>query len=180
MKIKNVLWMVCIACLISSCSSSQLKLQQQIDEMEQQVTSSQDLHQWEELVTLYDKYIEKFPSDSLSPEYLYREANLFRVLKNADRAFNALKTVIDRYPSSVRVPECYFLRGLIYEEVVYDHAMAKQAYLTFLRQYPDHALAESANMSISYLGKSADEIVAMFEANADSLKTTEEEVAETE
>ena len=159
--------------LMAACTPSPSKLQQQIATLEQQVTNDPDLKQWEELVGLYEKYVKHYPTDSLCPEYLFKEANLYRVMKQADPAMNALVAVVDRYPGSVRVPECYFMRALIYEEVVYDPVMAKQAYLTFLERYPDHPLAETARYSIQYLGKSPEEIVAMFEAGADSVEVAD-------
>ena len=150
--------------LMPACTPSQSKLQQQIGTLEQQVTNDPEMKQWEQLVSLYEKYVKAYPSDSLSPEFLFKEANLYRVMKQAEPSLKAMEKVVDRYPASLRVPECYFLRALVYEEVVYDPAMAKQAYLTFLHRYPEHPLTETARYSIQYLGKSPEEIVAMFES----------------
>lgn len=155
-------------CLLAACTPSREKQQEQIASLEASVLDAGDTTQQDKLFKCYDRFIKKFPEDSMAAEYLFRKAGILRVEKKGDPALDALAEIVNRYPESPRVVECYFLRGLIYEEVFYDQQLAKKAYLNFIDRYPDHPLAENAAYAIHYLGMSAEEIIANFEAPADS------------
>lgn len=170
MKTKNMIMGLTLLCLLAGCSMSKEKQQEKIDSLEQRVTAG-DTSAQQELFKCYDKFIGQYPEDSLAPEYLFRKAGILRVEKQGDQALDALAEIVNRYPQSPRVVECYFLRGLIYEEVFYDQTLAKKSYLNFIERYPDHPLAENARYAIRYLGMSTDEIIAAFSAPTDSTVT---------
>lgn len=170
MKTKNMIMGLTLLCLLVGCSMSKEKQQEKIDSLEQRVTAG-DTSAQQELFKCYDKFIGQYPEDSLAPEYLFRKAGILRVEKQGDQALDALAEIVNRYPQSPRVVECYFLRGLIYEEVFYDQTLAKKSYLNFIERYPDHPLAENARYAIRYLGMSTDEIIAAFSAPTDSAVT---------
>lgn len=161
-------------CLLNACTPSREKLQEQIATLETSVIDAGDTTQQEKLFKCYDRFAKKFPEDSLTAEYLFRKAGILRVEKKGDPALDALAEIVNRYPESPRVVECYFLRGLIYEEVFYDQQLAKKAYLNFIDRYPNHPLAENAAYAIHYLGMSPEDIIASFEAPADSTEQPEE------
>ena len=161
-------------CLLSACSPSKEKQQEQIAALEAGVLDAGDTTQQDKLFKCYDRFIRKFPEDSMAAEYLFRKAGVLRVEKKGDPALDALAEIVNRYPESPRVVECYFLRGLIYEEVFYDQQLAKKAYLNFIDRYPDHPLAENAAYAVRYLGMSPEEIIASFEVPADSTEVPAE------
>ncbi len=166
-----------LLCLLAGCSLSKEKQQEKIAGLEKSVLDENDTTRQQELFKCYDSYIGKFPDDSLSPEYLFRKAGILRVEKQGDAALDALAEIVNRYPQSSRVVECYFLRGLIYEEVFYDQELAKKAYQSFIDRYPDHPLADNARYSIRYLGMSNEEIIASFSA-PDGTQTSESNTEE--
>lgn len=161
-------------CLLNACSLSMEKQREEISALEASVLDAGDTTKQEKLFKCYDRFIKKFPQDSMAAEYLFRKAGILRVEKKGDPALDALAEIVSRYPESPRVVECYFLRGLIYEEIFYDQQLAKKAYLHFIDRYPDHPLAENAAYAIRYLGMSPEEIIATFEAPADSTAQTVE------
>lgn len=150
--------------LLASCTPSREKLQTRIGQTEKLVLDEGDTSRQQGLFQDYDLFIQKYPEDSMAPEYLFRKAQLLRVEKKGDPALDAMAELVKRYPESPRVAECYFLRGLVYEEVFYDQDKAKKAYLNFLERYPEHPLAEDARYAIRYLGMSAEEIIAAFDS----------------
>ena len=172
MNTKHLILGLSLLCLLAGCSLSKEKQQEKIAGLEKSVLEAGDTARQQELFKCYDKFISKYPEDSLAPEYLFRKAGLLRVEKQGDAALDAMAELVNRYPESPRVVECYFLRGLVYEEVFYDQELAKKAYLSFLERYPDHPLAESARYSIRYLGMSNEEIIAAFSVDADSIPQT--------
>lgn len=153
-------------CLLVSCTPSRDKQIEKISSMEKEAESGDTL-KYKELLKAYEIFIRDFPKDSLSPEYLFTEVNIYRIMKRGDSALKAIETLTNSYPGSNRIPECYFLKALVYEEIFYDQEKAKRAYLNFIDRYPSHNLVKDAEYSIKYLGKSTEEIIAAFES-ADS------------
>ncbi|MBO4281655.1 MAG: tetratricopeptide repeat protein [Bacteroidales bacterium] len=164
MNIRLLLTGFATLCLMVSCTPSKEKMQAEIDGLEAIVLDQGDTSHRQELLACYDRFVQKHPEDSLAPEYLFRKAEVLRIGKEGDAALDVMAELVSRYPESPRVAECYFLRGLVYEEVFYDQDKAKKAYLSFIERYPEHPLAEDARYAIRYLGLSAEEIIASFEA----------------
>ena len=177
MKTRKAITLLMLLGLMAGCTLSKEKQQDTISSLEKEIIESGDTAQQQELFKQYDRFIRKYPADSMAPEYLFRKAGILRVEKTGDPALDALAEIVTKYPESPRVAECYFLRGLVYEEVFYDQVMAKKAYEFFLERYPEHPLAESARYSIRYLGMSNEEIIASFSA-PDSTQTTESNTGE--
>ncbi|MCL2131111.1 MAG: tetratricopeptide repeat protein [Lentimicrobiaceae bacterium] len=155
------------AVLFAACQSKKEKLNAQIAEAEKQIFESYSAETMSQLVAFYQDYARAFPKDSLSAEYLFRAANGNRSLKKGAEALANFDAVIANYPDSRNVPECYFLRAFVYEDVLYDIENAVQAYYEFVSRFPSHELAITASINIAYLesGKSTNDIVASFEEN---------------
>lgn len=148
--------------LVVACQSKKEKLNAQIAAAEKEVVESYKTEAVNRLLTLYQKYTAAFPEDSLAVEYLFRSAEFNMRLNKGEEALANLDAVITKYPDSWRVPECYFLKGFVYEDVLYDLENAENAYYEFVAHFPSHKLARDASLAISYLGKSPEEIVASF------------------
>lgn len=145
-----------------ACGPSQTKQIKEIKQLEKIIGETFDTVKMNQLVLLYDNYISQFPNDSLSDDYLFKVANLSRVLKNGEKALKYYTLLIQNYPLSEFVPECYFFKGVVNEEVIYDMGAAALSYKEFINAFPNHQLAKDAELSLQYLGKSPDEIVEMF------------------
>ena len=73
--------------------------------------------------------------------------------------------VIGDYGDFAKVPECYFLKGFVYENNIKDIKQARIAYTEFITKFPNHDLRDDAEISMKNLGKTPEQIVREFEEN---------------
>jgi outer membrane protein assembly factor BamD (BamD/ComL family) len=162
---KTIKLLIALSLVISvmvACGPSQTKQIKEITQLEKVIGQTFDTVKMNQLVILYDTYVSQFPDDTLTDDYLFQAANLSRVLKNGEKALKYYTLLIQKYPENEFIPECYFFRGVVYEEVMYDMGAAALCYKEFINAFPNHPLAKDAELSLQYLGKSPDEIVEMF------------------
>lgn len=118
-------------------------------------------------VDAYEAYTAKLPDAPETPTYLFKAGELYRSLKQFDKAFAAYERILAQYSAYEKAPHSLFLIGFTYENDVKDLDKAKEAYERFLKTYPNHELADDVQFSLGNLGKSPDEIIKAFsEKNA--------------
>lgn len=116
-----------------------------------------------ELVDLYVNYTDNYPEDSMAVEYLFKGAEFCLNLGEGQRAIILYDRVIQEYPDFRKVPECFFLKGYVYENYLGDLENARAIYSEFIRKYPDNEFADDAAISIQNLGKTPEELIKQFE-----------------
>lgn len=130
------------------------------------------------LQVAYTEFAEKYPTDSLAPEYLFKAANLSMSLNWGKSAMDILDKFTSIYPDHKRAAEAMFYKGFVYDNQLNDDAKAGEFYRAFLKKYPNHEFASSAEASIKNLGKTDEELIREFEKmNADTSKAIEETTA---
>ncbi len=155
--------MLILMLIFTACSSSKEKLNEQIAKTEKEISQQYDTVKMRQLVELYQEYVQEFPKDSLSGEYLFRSGSLNMTLGKGADALRDFTNFINLFPQNNLLPEAYYYKAHIYENIMFDFVVAKTAYYDFLARYPEHKLAMDATFSLQYLGKSTDEIIALFE-----------------
>lgn len=120
------------------------------------------------LVKNYDIFCDENPDDEMSPNFLFKAADLCMALNKSQLALEFYNRIIDDYPDYQKVPYCMFLKGFVYEDQLNDFDAAKEAYTEFIEKYPDHDMAEAAKFSIKNLGKSPEELIREFEKKQDT------------
>ena len=113
------------------------------------------------------KYIDHFPDDSLTPDYTYRLGAIhLNYLQKPQEGIDYLDQMLKKFPDHERAPYALFTQALTYEKLSREHGKqqkqqfidsAKKKYQVFLDQYPDHQLADDAEISKENLGLSAEE-----------------------
>ena len=77
----------------------------------------------------------------------------------------------EMYPDDKRIPEALFYKAFIYDNQLNDDAKAGECYRNFIKKFPSHAFASSAEASIKNLGKTDEELIREFERmNSDTTK----------
>lgn len=105
-------------------------------------------------------YVNNYPKDSLTPDYLYQIGNIYRShLGKANKAVNYYQKLVDQYPDHERAPFALFTQAFVFENNrrMKDLEIAESKYKTFIEEYPDHELTEDAKQSLDYLGLSGEE-----------------------
>ncbi len=115
-------------------------------------------------ITEYQKFIEKYPQDSLSAKYLYMGGQLCKSINLYGEAIHKFESLIKNYPDFKKASNAKFMIAMIYENDIKDTIKAKLAYQDFINQYPKSNLTDDAKLSIKYMSLSPEELIKMFEA----------------
>ncbi|MBR1516879.1 MAG: tetratricopeptide repeat protein [Bacteroidales bacterium] len=179
MKLRYFL-MVAALVALAACGNKkeQQQLRQQIEE-KQALLSMVDIasedQEATDLVQLYVKYADEFPSDSIVPIYLMRAADMSGNMGDTDEAIEYLDRIIEDYSDFEDIAMCYFLKGHFYELAgSYDDARA--AYNAYLELFPDHYLAADTRKMLPNVGLSSEELfnLLMQQANDSNIAAASE------
>lgn len=175
---RNLIVITLISALyMYSCSPSHDKVLGSITKMETDMKASQkvDSAAVTTLLGAYQNFATRFPNDSLAPDFLYKAAGLAVGFNRGTQAIELYESIISKYPSYKRVPECYFMEAFTYENTIGNLGKASEYYNKFLSKYENHELADDAEAALKFLGKSPEEMVREFEEmNADSASINKE------
>ena len=167
--------------LISGCSNNNLKETMQSDsiaqpnkeiylneikKLESQLSSTETLNDTlaTKVVKAYTDYAYTFVQDSLSPDFLFKAAEVAMGLKAYDKALIYYKSISDKYPSFRLKTESLFLQGYLYDNFLNDDVKAKQIYEQVIDKYPNDKLAEDSKAAITNLGKTDEDLIKEFQA----------------
>lgn len=154
--------------LLSSCTSNRNKAVQQVDELTKAIFSDSsgmiDQMKADELIRCYIDFADKYPDDSLAPDYLYNAGDLMMNLSSPGGAFEVFQRIRDDYPEHTNADEALFLQAFILENYIGDLDQAKMLYEKFILTYPESDFADDAQVCIDNLGKTPEELIQQFEA----------------
>ncbi|MBI2969103.1 MAG: tetratricopeptide repeat protein [Bacteroidetes bacterium] len=155
--------------IFSGCGNRKAEIEKEISDTENKLygdsVNPMNVTLAREAVKKYDDFVNQFPDDPKTPEYLFRAGELCMSLMKSNEAIGYFKKIHDHYPAFPKAPDCLFLQGFIYENQLKRLAEAQALYNEFLKKYPDHNLADDAQFSLKFLGKSEEEIIKEFEKN---------------
>jgi outer membrane protein assembly factor BamD (BamD/ComL family) len=115
-------------------------------------------------------YVDEFPKDTLSPNFMLKTAKLLQMQRLYSVANKLLDKLVTNYPDSKQAPEGLYLNGFIFENDEYALDKAKDRYELFLQKYPNDELAASVKTSLANLGKSPEDIIKGFKNKPDTAK----------
>ncbi len=169
---KRIALLVLATVLMVACGPSREERINQIEDFEDSIFESAiaaDPDVADQLTELYVAFADKYPSDSLSPQYLMKAADMQSNVLHTERAVALFDRVINEYPDFDEVPMCYFLKGNALE-LNSQIDEAKAAYEEFISKYPDHYMADQTRIMLPRLGMSPEEMLAdILEHANDSL-----------
>ena len=111
------------------------------------------------MTKLYVDFADKYPDDTLSPQYLMKAAEVQGNVLHTERSVELFDRIIEDYPDFEDVPMCYFLKGNSLE-LNSQIEEAKAAYEEFLAKYPDHYMADQTRKMLPHVGSSNEEMLA--------------------
>lgn len=123
------------------------------------------------LLVMYDSYVTDFPEDSNSTLILFKAADICINVKYCDRAIAYLERLVSDFPDSKMSEVASFKMGEAYEKACNNKEKAKEAYKTFVQEYPNSPLANDAEVMYQMLDMPDDmELIRQFEAqNAETI-----------
>jgi outer membrane protein assembly factor BamD (BamD/ComL family) len=93
-----------------------------------------------------------------SQEELFEKAKKSQEESNFPAAIEAYQDIVKRFPKSTQAPQCQFMVGYLYANHMKNMDLAKQAYSTFIKNYPEHELVKDAQWELDHLGKDVNQI----------------------
>ena len=169
---KKIALFTLAALLMVACGPSREERINQIEDFEDSIFESAIAAAPEtadQLTALYMAFADKYPNDSLSPQYLMKGADMQSNVLHTERALELFDRVINDYPDFEEVPMCFFLKGNALE-LNSQIDEAKAAYEEFIAKYPDHFMADDARRMLPIIGMSDEEKLAYILEHAnDSL-----------
>jgi TolA-binding protein len=83
-----------------------------------------------------------------------------------------LDAFVKQFPDNVKRPDAIFLKAFIAETGLKDVELAKKSYQGFIKAYPNHVLAQDAQLLLQQLQSkvSDEELIRQFEAKEQEKK----------
>jgi len=115
------------------------------------------------LVREYAHFHQANKGDSLAAEMLFKAAEVSMGIRQGNLAVKYFKLIYENYAQFDKAPEALFLCGFVAENLNSDTSDARFYYEKFVKQYPEHHLAEDAQFSALNLGQTDEDLMKMFE-----------------
>jgi len=151
---KQFITLLLIGLLIFSCSDNRTA--------EEMFQDANDLYKEGKVtrsIKTFDKLSNLYPDDDLAVKALYRLAEIYAAdLQEFESCVDKYTYIADEYPSHADAPKARFMAGYTLANIMGEYDRAKIEYERFIRDYPEHPLAESVQFEIRNLGKELDQI----------------------
>lgn len=108
------------------------------------------------------QFVQRYPDDGHTPEYLFRAGQASVALGDSQRGVQLFEEMASKFPDSEFAPRALITAAFETESKLNDLPKAKTLYEAFIQKYPKHNLVNDAKTSLKNLGKSPDEIVEGF------------------
>ena len=116
-----------------------------------------------QIIALYGLFVSNYPDDSLAPIYMMRTADVQINTGNFEDGIATLDSIIALYPGFEDIAMCLFQKGRAYEQnQQYD--LARETYIEFVSNYPDHVLAADTRKMIPLVGLTPEEQLEAIQA----------------
>jgi tetratricopeptide (TPR) repeat protein len=165
---KKILLFLFVFSLLA-CSSPREEAVNEIARLESELKSDSSFTPSEDkaaaMMKAYMDFAVAYPTDSSSPEYLFRAADLAQGIHHESVAVRLYEQIRKDYPSYSKAAACLFMEAFVLDYNLGEKDKAKQKYAEFIAAYPDHSLTASAKASLDQLnlGLTDEELVRSWE-----------------
>jgi hypothetical protein len=174
MKAYHLVLFVVVSMLIVSCGNAKKplaernQLTKEISDMEKVLLANDepDADLADKMINAYLEYAEKFPQDTVTPEFLFKASEIAMNFGRASEAIEFLTRIENDYTKYDKYPAVIFMKAFIYENYLDDINKAADYYTIFLEKYPNHKLAKDAEAALTFLGLDDEELIKLFEENS--------------
>ncbi|MCX6223504.1 MAG: tetratricopeptide repeat protein [Bacteroidia bacterium] len=170
MRFNKIVLFVCTVFLITSCgvNSEKKKILDRIAANEARIFGDStatipDQKTGMEMIQAYTDYVNNWPKDTISAEFLFKGAEIAMNLNQSGMAIEYYNRILLSYPTFKKRPYCIFLQAFILENQMNQYDQAKARYQEFIDKYPDHLLVKDAQASIENMGKPIEELIKQWD-----------------
>ncbi len=158
-----------LSIFLSACNNTPLteqqKLEKEISKFEEKLHKEIEPDQ-EKAIAMIDKYLDysqKYPADSLAPEYLFKAAEIAMNFSQPHNAIKYLTQIENNYRRFQKYPTVIFLKAFIYDTHIGDTEKSKDYYLRYLEKYPNHTFATDAKAAVMFMGLTDEQLIGLFD-----------------
>jgi outer membrane protein assembly factor BamD (BamD/ComL family) len=115
------------------------------------------------LIKKSQDFVSQYPTDTASARVLFKAADLAHGIGDYAQAMKMWHEIQENYATSKYAAESLFLEGFTYENDLQNSDKAKQCYLKFINNYPNHDLTNDVTMALKNIDIPLEELVKKFE-----------------
>lgn len=158
--------LIIITLVITSCNRRD-SMVKEIEKMENDLKADTNAMPPAESVkavqALYFEFADKFPTDSLSPDYLFKAADLSIFLRDYTTTIGLYDRLLTEHQNYSKLPQALFMKAFVYDQYIQDPMKASEFFRQFISLYPDHELADDASQALLFCGKTDAEILEILQ-----------------
>lgn len=111
-------------------------------------------------------FASRFSKDAQAPIFFWQAVQAQQKAGQYPQAMALLDAFVKQFPENVKRPDAIFLKAFIAETGLKDVELAKKSYQGFIQAYPNHVLAQDAQLLLQQLQSkvSDEELIRQFEA----------------
>ncbi|MBL7888025.1 MAG: tetratricopeptide repeat protein [Bacteroidia bacterium] len=166
---------LCIALMVSSCGSEKQQentgtaddrsiLLERIKTFEKELYVAEKLDpiKADMAISSYSEFIEKFPDDSLTPDFLFKAGEVATANMQYKQAVGYYKGLANRFPDYKYKEEAYYLQAHIWDNFLNNDDSARVIYEAVIQKFPASHYAQDAKAAIQNLGKTDEQLIEEF------------------
>jgi len=146
--------------------TDQVTLKSSLDQLEEALrnntTAKVDKEKATELISKSIEYVDAFPKDEISPEYLFRAGEVCVGIGSYDQALEIWDRVRTEYSEHKKASIALFLQGFTCENQLKNIDKAKGYYNDFLAKYPKHEYADQVISLLKNIDMSPEDLIKSF------------------
>lgn len=118
----------------------------------------------QQLITQSLDFKKEFPTDSLTPIFIFKAADVSRGIGKYQQAISLWEVAHEFFRDTIYKPQALFLQAFTYDKDLNNDEKAMYYYEQFMARYPRHRLVKDANMLLQMLRneESPEELIKKF------------------
>ena len=117
----------------------------------------------QQYISLTEVYAKSRPNAPESPDQLYKSGEIARSIGDFQKALSIYSTVENYFPQYEKASKALFMQAFTYAEDLNNEEEARRLYEAFIEKYPEDDFVDDAQILLSTLGKTDDEIFQALE-----------------
>lgn len=114
-------------------------------------------------ISLTEIYAKSLPDAAESPEQLYKSGEIARSIGDFQKALSIYSTIENFFPQYEKAPKALFMQAFTYAEDLKNEEEARKLYEAFIEKYPEDDFVDDAQILLSTLGKTDEELFQALE-----------------
>ncbi|MBK7443690.1 MAG: tetratricopeptide repeat protein [Bacteroidetes bacterium] len=117
----------------------------------------------EQLIDEYLEFVNQYPNDSLSIEFLMKSAMLYHVMPDYGKELAVLERLVAQYPESPAAPQALAIGARVSEDNLRNYEQARVYLKQIQEKYPESPYSVNIDLQVEYVGDAEGLLEAIME-----------------